>query len=197
MKPTDSSTGPEGDLQAFAGLVRSRRTHLLMDPAAEVPSDLVTALCELISWAPNHKRTWPWQVAVFTGEGRRRLGEAGAVDLTTHGIGDEAKAIKTRTKYLRAPVVLSVGSAAHRDPLFQAENRDAVAAGVQNLLLGAAATGLASFWSTAPVARGEATRELCGFSPGTEIVAVIYLGWPTGTVAAPERPAVPIRFVTH
>jgi nitroreductase len=191
----DATPQPDLDLEAFSALVRSRRTHLLMDPSAEVPSDLVTALCELISWAPNHKRTWPWQVAVFTGEGRRLLGEAGATDLTAHNIGDEAKATKTRSKYLRAPVVLAVGSAAHPDPLFHAENRDAVAAGIQNLLLGATAAGLASFWSTAPVATGEATIELCGFSSGTEIIAVIYLGWPTGTVPVPERPAVPIRFI--
>lgn len=197
MDPTTSSPRPAVDLQALTELIRSRRTHLLIDPSVEVPPDLVSDLCELISWAPNHKRTWPWQVAVFTGEGRLRLGEAGAADLTAHHIGDESKAAKTRIKYLRAPVVLAVGSAAHQNPLFQAENRDAVAAGVQNLLLGAAASGLTSFWSTAPVARGEVTRELCGFSPGTEIVAVIYLGWPTSTVAAPERPAVPIRFITH
>lgn len=177
-------------------LIRARRTHLLMDPAREVSAEHITQLCELLTWAPNHKRTWPWQVAAFTGEGRRRLGEAGATDLITHRIGDEAKTIKTRSKYLRAPVILVVGSASHPDPLFDAENRDAVAAGVQNLLLGATAMGLATFWSTAPVSRGAATLEVCGFAPDTQIVAMIYLGWPTGTVTVPERPAVSINLIT-
>jgi nitroreductase len=177
-------------------LIRARRTQLLMDTSREVPAELLAKLCELITWAPNHKRTWPWEIAVFTGEGRRRLGQAGATDLITHQIGDEAKAVKTRKKYLRAPVVLVVGSRAHLDPLFHDENRDAVAAGVQNVLLGATAAGLASFWSTAPVARGAATLELCGFAPDSQIVAVIYLGWPTATVPVPERPDLQINLIS-
>jgi nitroreductase len=187
MSPESESTFAQ-----VSDVIRSRRTHLLMDPSREVPSKLVTELCELITWAPNHKRTWPWQVAVCTGEGRRRLGEAGATDLISHGIGDETKVAKTRTKYLRAPVVIVVGSATHPDPLFHAENRDAVSAGVQNLLLGATSVGLASFWSTPPVSTGAAVIELCGFAPDSEIVAVIYLGWPTGSVPAPERPPLSI-----
>jgi nitroreductase len=185
----------ESRFAQISEVIRSRRTQLLMDPSGAVSEELLTQLCELITWAPNHKRTWPWEIAAFTGEGRRRLGEAGATDLISHQIGDEAKAVKTRTKYLRAPVVLVVGSQAHPDPLFHDENRDTVAAGVQNLLLGATAVGLASFWSTAPVARGEATLELCGFAPDTQIVAVIYLGWPTDTVPVPERPVAEINLI--
>jgi nitroreductase len=45
-------------------------------------------------------------------------------------------------------VVLVVGSSAHPLPHLHRENQDAVAAGVQNILLGATALGLASFWST-------------------------------------------------
>jgi nitroreductase len=185
----------ESSFAQVSAVIRARRTQLLMDPSREVPSKLVTELCELITWAPNHKRTWPWQVAVCTGEGRRRLGEAGAADLISHGIGDETKVAKTRTKYLRAPVMIVVGSSSHPDPLFQAENRDAVAAGVQNLLLGATGAGLASFWSTPPVARGAAMLEVCGFTPDAEIVAVIYIGWPTGAVPVPERPPLSITLL--
>ncbi len=183
------------DLPDFGEVIRSRRTSLVMDPSTPVPMELVTELCQLITWAPNHKRTWPWQVAVFTGDGRAQLGEAGAADLTAHGIGDEVKAAKTRTKYLRAPVAVVVGSASHEDPLFHVENRDAVAAGIQNLLLGATAAGLASFWSTAPVANGEHTLGLCDFATNTEIVGVIYLGWPTGTVPTPQRPPLQIKVI--
>jgi hypothetical protein len=31
--------------------------------------------------------------------------------------------------------------------------------------------------------------ELCGFEAGSIVVAIIYLGWATDTVMAPERPA--------
>jgi nitroreductase len=179
----------------FAALVRSRRTHMLVDKEREVPAAMVDRLCELATWAPNHKKTWPWRFASFTGDGRLRLGEAFVADMVAHGIGDDAKREKTRTKYARTPNVLVVGCAPHEHPTFHAENRDAVAAAVQTVLLGATAAGIASFWSTAPVIDGACALDLCGFSPDDRIVAVVYLGWPVSSVEAPERPPAEIRHV--
>lgn len=189
-------TSAETDLARLSALVHDRRTHLLVDRHDPVPVALVEQLCELATWAPNHKKTWPWRFATFTGDGRARLGEAFASDMVAADIGDEAKRAKTLTKYLRAPVMLVVGSAAHDHPTFHDENRDAVAAGIQNLLLGATAAGLASFWSTAPVMDGPTALELCGFEPDVRIIGVIYLGWPIGAVEAPERPPPVVRHVT-
>jgi nitroreductase len=170
-------------------LVRRRRTHMLVDAGREVPVELVERLCTLATWAPNHKKTWPWRFALFTGSGRDRLGEAFVADMVDADFGDEGKRQKTRAKYTRTPAVLVVGSAADPKPTLDAENRDAVAAGVQNLLLGATAAGLASFWSTPPMPRGRQALGLCGFEPDATIVAVVYLGWPNGTVEVPARPA--------
>ena len=178
------------DLDAFDALVRQRRTNLLVDPQRDVPAELVERLCALATWAPNHKRTWPWRFAALTGDARRRLGEAFADEMVVRAFGDEGKVAKTRGKYLRAPTVLVVGSARHDKATLHVENRDAVAAGIENLLLGATAAGLASFWSTAPLEDAPAVLELCAFEPDATVVGVIYLGWPTGTVETPERPPV-------
>ena len=59
---------------------------------------------------------------------------------------------------------------------------------LQNLLLGATAAGLASFWSTPPLPDSPSALALCGFDPADRIIAVIYLGWPAGGASAPERP---------
>jgi nitroreductase len=180
----------------FAHLVRSRRTHMLVDRERPVPTDLIEQLCELATWAPNHKKTWPWKFAVFTGDGRHRLGEAFVADMVEHDVGDEGKRTKTLTKYARTPASLVVGCAPHEHPTFHAENRDAVAAAIQNILLGATAAGLASFWGTAPLLDSQRALELCGFDPDDRILAIIYLGWPNSTVEAPQRPAPPIRHVS-
>ena len=74
---------------------------------------------------------------------------------------------------------------------------DAVAAGVQNLLLGATAAGLASYWGSCPKGANDVVAELCGFVPGTFVVAIIYLGWADGDVAVPERPQVDLRVITE
>jgi nitroreductase len=181
----------------FADLVRSRRTHLLVDRDRGVDPDVVERLCELATWAPNHKKTWPWRFAAFTGDGRLRLGGAFVDDMCERGVGDEAKHLKTLTKYARTPVSLVVGCAASDHPTFHDENRDAVSAGIQNLLLGATALGLASFWSTAPVIDAPRALALCGFAPDDRIIGVIYLGWPSGTVEPPPRPPVHVRHVSE
>jgi nitroreductase len=178
----------------FAQLVRARRTSMLVDRDRAVPRELVAELCELAQWAPNHKRTWPWRFALVDGDGRARLGEVIADAMEAHGDPPE-KVAKARGKYLRTPVTLVVGSAEGDSPLRTTENRDAVAAGVQTMLLAATAHGLASYWGSCPKGANDAVASLCGFDPGTHVTAIIYLGWATEQVAAPERPPVQLHVV--
>jgi nitroreductase len=175
----------------LAALVRARRTSMIVDRERPVPRALVEELCELATWAPNHKRTWPWQFAVAEGDGRARLGEVIADAMAQRGDPAE-KVAKARTKYLRTPVSLVVGSAPGDTADRTAENRDAVAAGVQNLLLAATAHGLAS---SCPKGANDPVAAACGFEPGSHVAAIIYLGWATEQVAAPERPAVTLHEV--
>ena len=184
------------DFEQLAALIRERRTSLLMDRERPVERVLIDALCELAYWAPNHKKTWPWRIAEFTGAGRARLGETMARDMVAADFGDEAKREKTRRKYLRAPSVLVVASTPHDNEMLHHENRDAVSAGIQNLLLGATSLGLASFWSTPSLMCPPGVLALCGFEPDDRIVGVLYLGWPDGECAVPARPEVTITRVS-
>ena len=185
-------------LDAVVDVVKRRRTNLLMDRERGVDDALVEKLLELITWAPNHKRTWPWQVAVFTGASRESLGEACAADLLAgagaNAVVDEAKVAKTRSKYTRSPVVVAVGQigfSGNDDAHRVAEDRDAVAAGIQNFLLGATAAGLASYWGSAAYPTGPALLDCCGFAPTSRVNALIYLGWPGSHPEPPIRPALP------
>ena len=180
----------------FSKLVRSRRTSMIVDQTRDVPVELIAELCDLATWAPNHKKTWPWRFAVFTGAGRATLGDTMAGEMERLGFGDEGKRAKTRTKYLRTPATLVVGCGPDDNEMLHAENRDAVAAGIQNILLGATALGLASFWSTPALTQPGAVLDLCGFDAADRLVGIIYLGWAAQECAAPERPRLPIIHVT-
>jgi nitroreductase len=178
----------------LADLVRRRRTSMLVDKQRDVPRELLHDLCELAQWAPNHKRTWPWRFAIAEGDARARLGNVIADAMQAHGDPPE-KVDKARSKYLRTPVTLVVGSGPGDSALRTAENRDAVAAGIQILLLGATAHGLASYWGSCPKGANDVVSELCGFEPGTHISALIYLGWATSTVESPTRPAPDVHVI--
>ncbi|MGB0112970.1 MAG: nitroreductase family protein [Ilumatobacteraceae bacterium] len=191
-----SSDVDRSDFDHFARLVQSRRTSMFVDQDRPVPVELVAELCGLVTWAPNHKKTWPWRFALFTGDGRSTFGESMADDMVAADFGDDGKRAKTRIKYLRTPATLVVGCAPHDNEMLHDENRDAVAAGIQNLLLGATTLGLASFWSTPALTQPAATLELCGFDPEDRIVGVIYLGWASQQATVPDRPTPTLRHIT-
>lgn len=167
---------------------------MLVDQDREVPLELIEQLCDLAQWAPNHKRTWPWRFAVAVGDGRARLGAAIA-DAMEHRGDPPEKVAKARGKYLRTPVTLIVGSAPGDTEERTAENRDAVAAGIQNLLLAATAEGLATYWGSCPKGANDAVVELCGFEGGTHITSLMYLGWATTSPEGPARPPVQLTIV--
>jgi nitroreductase len=183
---------PVPSFEAIAALTRARRTSMLVDRERPVDPALVDELCELATWAPNHKKTWPWRFAYLTGEGRRRLGETMVADMIDAEFGDERKREKTATKYLRTPGTLVIGCGPDDDEMLHAENRDAVAAGIQNILLGATTLGLATFWSTPALTSPPKVLDLCGFGPDDRIVAVIYLGWSAGQPSPADRPRVEV-----
>ena len=167
---------------------------MLVDKERAVPHDMIRDLCELAVWAPNHKRTWPWRFAIADGAARARLGEVIADAMQRHGDPPE-KVEKARTKYLRTPVTVVVGSAPGDSHLRTAENRDAVAAGIQIMLLAATEQGLASYWGSCPKGANDVVAELCGFESGTHISALIYMGWATATVESPGRPAPEVHVI--
>ena len=179
--------------ESIDAVIRQRRTCLLVDPDAPIDQSVTAALIEAATWAPNHKRTWPWRFTVLTGAARGRLGDALANTAASLGMEPAVQA-KLRTKYGRSPTVVLVWVQRVPDPVRAREDRDATAAGVQNLLLAATARGIASYWGSMPDALAPATREVCGVGDDHDLVALVYLGWPTGSVAVPARPG-PV--VTH
>lgn len=183
------------EFDTLTDIIHARRTHMFVDATRVVPDETITALCELAMWAPSHKKTWPWRFAAFTGDGRARLGDAFVDDMIAADFGDDGKRSKTRTKYLRTPNTLVVATAPHDKPTIHDENRDAAAAGIQNILLGATALGLASFWSTPPIMSGSNALELCGLAPDDRIIGVIYLGYSNSEVRVPDRPDPPITHI--
>jgi nitroreductase len=176
--------------EAISELITSRRTNMRVDRDREVPAELVEDLCRLATWAPNHKLTQPWRFIALTGDSRAKLGQAAAEYQQALGETDVNRLAKTSGKYARTPMCLVVACTGDLSPARRLEDRDAVAAGVQNLLLGATAAGLATYWGTGVVCNAPKVKALCGLDAADDIVAVVYLGWPLdATTPVPPRAA--------
>ncbi len=176
-------------------LVRARRTDMMVDKDRALDDGVLEKLCELAMWAPNHKLTFPWMFAAVTNDARERLSNCTADAMARDGDKPE-KVAKARTKFQRAPVILIVGTEQGDTQLRTEENRDAVSAGIQNILLGATSLGLASFWSSCPKGVNDDIANFCDFKPGTHITAMIYLGYPQRQAPAIARPPVKIKTIS-
>ena len=171
---------------ALIAAIASRRSlgRVRPDP---VPRALVEELLEAAVRAPNHHLTAPWRFVVLAGAARRALGEAHAAAVARADPGLSAAAREKEAGRLeRAPVVIvCVAAGEGADPVTRREDRDAVAAGVQNLLLAAHARGLGAMWRTGAMVDEPEVRAHLGLADGAEIVGFVYLGWPWDDVPGP------------
>jgi nitroreductase len=179
--------------ESVRDVIRERRSNLNVDPERPVPTELVDELIELAVRAPNHYRTNPWRFVVLTGEARARISQIAAEAAEKLPNANPAIVDRQRTQFQRAPIVIAIASAADADPVKQFENRYTASAGVQNILLGATAMGLASAWRSGPAMVDPAVsgpvKDALGLKPDDEIVAFVYLGYPIGPPGAKEIPA--------
>jgi nitroreductase len=181
--------------EELEGLITARRSNLLIDASREVDPQIVDRIVNSAQWAPNHKRTWPLRVAVVSGDSRRTLGDTIADAMAVHG-DDEMKVTKTRGKFMRSPIVIVVASAEGATTNETEENKYAVAAGVQNMLLMTQSFGLAALWGSPVKGANDAITALCSMEPTDHVMGIVYVGWPTQTVAAPQRPDIDVTRLT-
>lgn len=187
----DPSVGPVA-AHLVEDVIAARRTSLFVDPDRPVPLELVDRLITSATWAPNHKRTWPWRFTVLAGDARLRLGVTLAEAAAAQG-AEAVKVAKLRGKYARSAVVVLVWVVVDGDEVRRREDRDAVAAATQNLLLAATGHGLGSYWASIPDHLVPAARTVAEVGADHDPVALVYLGWPTGAVAVPTRPPPVVR----
>ncbi len=181
------NAGDRARFDTVADVIRGRRTSMKVDLERNVDDEVLDDLFELASWAPCHKRTWPWEFCVVRGDARLELGRVVADSMQRHG--DEPHRVgKARTKYARTPVVVVVGCTPGDSPNRTAENRDATAAALQNFMLGASARGLATYWGSCPKGANDDVARFCGFTAGAHVMSLTYVGWASEEVVAPERP---------
>ncbi len=176
-------------------LIAARRSNMLIDATREIDPAVVDRIVNTAQWAPNHKRTWPLRIAIITGNSRSTLGNTIADAMAIHG-DDEMKVAKTRGKFMRSPVVLVIAAAEGATSNETEENKYAVAAGIQNMLLMAESFGLAALWGSPAKGANNAITTLCSMEPTDHVMGIIYLGWPTQSVAAPLRPNINITRLT-
>jgi nitroreductase len=136
--------------------------------------------------APDHGKLFPWRFLVIEDKGRSRAGDILAEVMGAEG--ERAKQVEEeRERFLRAPVVVAVISAAreqHKIPVWEQE----LSAGAvcQNMLIAATASGFVAQWVTEWYAYHPVVKQRLGLKAGERIAGFIYIG--TAKEELEERP---------
>ncbi|MEP1035071.1 nitroreductase [Ekhidna sp.] len=136
--------------------IRKRRSVYPMQYINKpIPKEILAELMINANHAPTHKLTEPWRFRIFTGNGKKRLGEFLAKkyeeitpDFTT------AKFEKIKVNPQKAGAVLAI--ILHRDPAERVpewEEIASVACAVQNIWLALEQYELGGYWSSPPLCK--------------------------------------------
>lgn len=151
-------------------------------PSKKQLADILTAGAR----APDHGKLFPWRFLVIEGKGRGRAGDILAEVMEAEGERDK-QVEEERGRFLRAPLVVAVISAAreqHKIPVWEQE----LSAGAvcQNLLIAATASGFVAQWVTEWYAYHPVVKARLGLKAGERIAGFVYIG--TAKDELEERP---------
>jgi len=178
-------------IDALTAIRRRRSVRVLVPPGPS--SEELTSMLEAAVAAPDHGRCRPWRFIVLRKENKAAFADvfAQAYIQRCQRLGrvpDPSQQAQERSKLDRAPVVVVVAcTMKHLDKIPIWEQRAAVAAATQNLLVAATAFGYGSMWRTGPASSDPLIKAQLGLGDRDTIEAFVYLG----TVPSEHRPPPP------
>ena len=168
--------------EQLAAIIKSRRSvGWAKMNGKTIPDETMKELLSLAEWAPNHGRTEPWQFFVYSGTALKDFGKAHA-DLYWQHTAEDKRQEATREKLEHnvdnaSHLVIAVMKRGENIKIPQVEEVAAASAGIQNILLGATALGIASFWSTGGMTHTHAMKEHLHLGTDDIIMGLIFMGY--------------------
>lgn len=162
-------------------VIRERRSIKPdMFSGEEVDQTSIELMLENAHWAPNHGKTEPWYFMVFTGVGRKKLGEAHAAMYQEH-TPEQAYKPKSYEKLLALPqlsshVIAICMKRGTKKNIPEIEEVEAVACAVQNMHLTATALGLVGYWSSGGMTYHPAMKSWLGLGEEDRCLGFFYVG---------------------
>ena len=181
-------------------LIESRRsTKPRLFNGAKIEDGIVWQILENANWAPNHGLTQPWKYYVFSNAGLNELAEFQANLYRQKTPESEFKAEKyerMKTNVLKSSHVIVIGMERQKsEKIPEIEEIEAVACGVQNMALTAAAYGICSFWGSGGVTYTDELKEFLHLGAKDRCLGYLYLGYSDNPTTTSRRNPIAERVV--
>lgn len=168
------------DFTTIANIIKTRRTvKPAMMNGQKIPNGHVADLLELADWAPTHALTEPWRFVVYENPQAfcqqhadlyKEQAEGDSFNPATYNnlthMGDKAShilvAYMKRQEAGKIPVMEEIA---------------ATSCAIENLLLGAHALNIASYWGTGGATLKPIMKQFLGLGPDDQVMGLLYLGY--------------------
>ncbi len=146
-----------------------------------IPDEQVKQLLELADWAPTHGHTEPWRFKVYAGEKATEFCLAHANLYKQHT--DPEKYLEEKYEKLlhmgdkASHIIVAYMQRGNLPKIPVLEEIAATSCSIQNMLLGAAALGIASYWGSGGMAYHPAMKEMLHLREEDMVLGILYLGY--------------------
>ncbi len=150
----------------------------------QIPDEQIWELLRLADWAPTHKITEPWRFLVYSGDKAKAFALEHA-ELYKNSISpenfkqDKYEKILGNGKNVSHIVVTYLKRSFNVD-IPEIEEIAAVAAAIENILLGATAIGIAGFWSTGGMTHKNEMKKFLKIADEDIVMGILYFGYTDG-----------------
>lgn len=172
------------DSTKFATIAENIKTRRTIKPGMmngqKIPNSHVAALLELADWAPTHAFTEPWRFVVYENATAFCQQHADLYKQAAEAAGNFNPATYNNLANMGANVSHVIIAIMHRSELSKIPVVEEVAAAscaIQNLLLGATALNIGSFWSTGGATLKPVMKEFLGLGEEDQVLGLLYLGY--------------------
>lgn len=169
---------PENTFSTISTIIKNRRSikPFIMN-GNKIPNEQINELLELADWAPTHGFTEPWRFVVYANpvEFCRHHAEMYKQHADEFIQGSYDNFYTQGDKVSHAIVAIMQRGNLPKIPAF--EEIAATACAIQNLLLGATALNIASFWSTGGMILKPSMKAFLNLRGEDEVMGVLYLGY--------------------
>jgi len=174
------------EFTTIATIIQNRRTiKPFMMNGHKIPNGHIAALLELADWAPTHGYTEPWRFVVYETPSEFCLVHANLYKENTPAAEFNEGTFNNLSQQgdKASHVIIAVMKRGNLPKIPAFEEMAATSCAVQNLLLGATALDMATYWGTGGMALKQPMKDFLGLGDDDQVIGILYLGY------ADEHPA--------
>jgi nitroreductase len=164
----------------ISNIIKSRRTvKPFMMNGKRIPDEQINSLFELADWAPTHGLTEPWRFIVYAdpSEFCKEHAELYKTDTRPDEYNQTVYNNLAQQGDKASHVIVSIMRRGGLPKIPAFEEMAATACAIQNLLLGATALNMASYWGTGGMILKPAMSDFLNLRDEDQVMGVLYLGY--------------------